>query len=760
MVASVVTGCGLLNVVSINVNHIHSWLYAINCLMTKKNWHVVLVQETGVISKVKPNLHTSIQRNLHNHIFFNSPHYTSLKEKQYNAKILELTRKRDSGTLDADQFDTQSLLALGRRVYPSSGLAVMVNHSILDKVQTHRVSHMSKHGHLRRSKRLMAILLSVNGSMTCIINGYALARGSTIVNDWINKCVLLAILECQSHNWNVIFGGDFNAALFPIDHGNPSLHKECWALVHLLTEGGLLDSFRAVNPTASEFTWTKLIKCKHTGAHLGLMGLEGSCLDHIMTFLPPVDRVRLASSGRVFHDRYRRPVIQQKRIDLILVSSEIRIAAAHVAHDVAIDSDHAPVLLSVPLSAGDMTPAVQEYKSATKKFSSNRLTNNSTRNKFLAGVNAALTEVSCSSADRIGAVGRAMAKAASVVLPLLDHRRDSELVGVARRYAHKTIKVVNHVKRCMAQNVDVPVTRNMLQLAEAPNWARCPLPNGNDAAASLEYLHAATSAKKKARRQLDRARHKQDREGVNALVRYSALGSPKEVAQFWSKLRHRTCRTVTLSATRVIQGVATTYRNASSILDVFQEYWASLYSVAATPCPTSKPWFHVRPPPIPARKLAALTALITTEEFRAALHGTKNGAPGTDGVDAAMLKATSLETQELLRLGMNDILARRAPVPEEWKVARIVLIPKDGAPDNPANYRPISLLQVSYKIFTKILTNRLSRVANKHILDRSQLGFRKGMSAQSALRVMVDVLEDSKTRTSPTRGLRRFQKGL
>lgn len=113
-----------------------------------------------------------------------------------------------------------------------------------------------------------------------------------------------------------------------------------------------------------------------------------------------------------------------------------------------------------------------------------------------------------------------------------------------------------------------------------------------------------------------------------------------------------------------------------------------------------------------------------------------------------MLKAANGDIHQHMLEGMNKILMPGAEVPKEWRKARIVLIPKDGSPTNPANYRPISLLQTSYKIFTKIITNRLSSVANQFILTNSQLGFCTGMSAQSALRVMVDIIEDSNRHNS------------
>ncbi|NEJ83942.1 hypothetical protein GR268_46720, partial [Rhizobium leguminosarum] len=93
---------------------------------------------------------------------------------------------------------------------------------------------------------------------------------------------------------------------------------------------------------------------------------------------------------------------------------------------------------------------------------------------------------------------------------------------------------------------------------------------------------------------------------------------------------------------------------------------------------------------------------------------------------------------------MNHLITTQAPLPADWLKGHIILLPKPGSPADPGNYRPISLLQVAYKIYTKIITNRLSLVASKHILAHSQLGFRPGMSAQSALHAVTDLLEDSR----------------
>ncbi len=97
VVVSMVTSCGLLNIVLANINWVLAQLYTINRLMTKRNWHIALVQEMGVISKTDPNPHTSIHKNMRNNIFFNSPHFSHLQCKQYDTKMADLAKAYKNG---------------------------------------------------------------------------------------------------------------------------------------------------------------------------------------------------------------------------------------------------------------------------------------------------------------------------------------------------------------------------------------------------------------------------------------------------------------------------------------------------------------------------------------------------------------------------------------------------------------------------------------------------------------------------------------
>jgi len=149
------------------------------------------------------------------------------------------------------------------------------------------------------------------------------------------------------------------------------------------------------------------------------------------------------------------------------------------------------------------------------------------------------------------------------------------------------------------------------------------------------------------------------------------------------------------------------------------------------------------PPPIPAQNVKELTVAIEPLEFNAALKHLVQGSPGDDSIDANMLRALPDKTLSLLRSSMSDLIVHQLPLPDSWKLASITLLPKDGPGVDPLNYWPISLLQVQYKLYTSIITARLSKLANEYILCDGQMGFHKGMSSTMALHAVVGAMEEA-----------------
>ena len=87
--------------------------------------------------------------------------------------------------------------------------------------------------------------------------------------------------------------------------------------------------------------------------------------------------------------------------------------------------------------------------------------------------------------------------------------------------------------------------------------------------------------------------------------------------------------------------------------------------------------------------------------------------------------------------------------PRHWKLAQVVGILKRGSASDPANYRPISLLQTCYKLYARIIANRLSAGLDEHIREL-QFGFRKGRSTAEAtflVRRLQDLVDAKRHQT-------------
>jgi len=79
---------------------------------------------------------------------------------------------------------------------------------------------------------------------------------------------------------------------------------------------------------------------------------------------------------------------------------------------------------------------------------------------------------------------------------------------------------------------------------------------------------------------------------------------------------------------------------------------------------------------------------------------------------------------------------RQGRFPQQWKRAKLVLLPKAGRePDTPSAYRPICLLDEAGKIFERILATRLvQHLSREGDLHEEQYGFREGRSTVDTIK--------------------------
>lgn len=104
-----------------------------------------------------------------------------------------------------------------------------------------------------------------------------------------------------------------------------------------------------------------------------------------------------------------------------------------------------------------------------------------------------------------------------------------------------------------------------------------------------------------------------------------------------------------------------------------------------------------------------------------------------------MLKANSeILLQTLTLLFTKCILETR--VPASWNNAAITLIHKKGDIRNLDYYRPISLLSHMYRLFTRVIVNRLEKKLEFY-QPREEAGFRSGFSTNDHLQTLKTVIE-------------------
>ena len=132
---------------------------------------------------------------------------------------------------------------------------------------------------------------------------------------------------------------------------------------------------------------------------------------------------------------------------------------------------------------------------------------------------------------------------------------------------------------------------------------------------------------------------------------------------------------------------------------------------------------------------------ITLNELEEAVKGFKNNkSPGSDGLTAEFYKYFWEEIRETLHNVFIEAIEGGSLSPSQ-RTGVITLLPKQGKDcKHLKNWRPITLLNIDYKIYTHILKNRLKSVIPS-IISSHQTGFQKGKSTTDNLILMYLVLE-------------------
>uniref|UniRef100_A0A3Q2ZLE5 Reverse transcriptase domain-containing protein n=2 Tax=Kryptolebias marmoratus TaxID=37003 RepID=A0A3Q2ZLE5_KRYMA len=178
------------------------------------------------------------------------------------------------------------------------------------------------------------------------------------------------------------------------------------------------------------------------------------------------------------------------------------------------------------------------------------------------------------------------------------------------------------------------------------------------------------------------------------------------------------------------------------IEDMFRTYYQRLYSQ-----PSSAEDGQIKAflesldlPSIGETQNKLLTSHITRIEIQKAINRLKNGkTPGSDGLPSEWYKSFNEDLLPLLENSFNYTL-EHALLPPSWREAIITVIPKKRRSETCSDYRPISILNMDYKIYTSVLAKRFEQFIGD-IIDEDQTGFIRGRQTRDNIRRALHIVD-------------------
>ena len=132
----------------------------------------------------------------------------------------------------------------------------------------------------------------------------------------------------------------------------------------------------------------------------------------------------------------------------------------------------------------------------------------------------------------------------------------------------------------------------------------------------------------------------------------------------------------------------------------------------------------------------------TEEEYRKGIATLKNNKTASiDDVLIEQLKLLGPKAHRWLQSMLNTCFTENK-IPKVWRQSRIIAILKPGKYASiPKSYIPISLLCHTYKLYERLILNRITPTVESHLI-KEQAGFRPGKLCTSQLLNLTQHIED------------------
>ena len=138
----------------------------------------------------------------------------------------------------------------------------------------------------------------------------------------------------------------------------------------------------------------------------------------------------------------------------------------------------------------------------------------------------------------------------------------------------------------------------------------------------------------------------------------------------------------------------------------------------------------------------SMVSPFSEDEYRKGVATLKNNkAASRDDVLVEQLKNLGPNAHKWLRAMLNNCFIDNK-IPTIWRQSKIIAILKPGKDSAvPKSYRPISLLCHTYKLYERLILNRIAPTIEKHLI-KEQAGFRAGKSCTSQLLNLTQHIKD------------------
>lgn len=459
-------------------------------------------------------------------------------------------------------------------------------------------------------------------------------------------------------------------------------------------------------------------------------------------------------------------IVYEAKIDLVLTSSQleeiITTCELEEANKITLTPDHKPVSLELdatalnvkepyepilPVQVIDMVN-VEGLKDEKRKETFQKKIKEKLQTANLASLEA--EEAEAKIAEIIGLASHEVVGEKMRVINGKKKRRESHKLKVHRKYLKRVIRAFAILHQHGEKAGEMKSWKN---LSKNPERFR---PGEN-------FLLENPNANERVKKELRRIQHKLEREVEKLETKETSKRidkyleeldedeeiDPKKFFQRANVDRRSTGKKLHEISIKDANGnVTSVIHEPEEVLKYTQSFWQKIFAHRETNQNIDREWFRTEGWKKVREKIekraGEISEPFSAQEVRKVINTVRKGtAPGEDQLPIECYQACPEEATAALCDIYNKIL-ESGKTPERWKEGRLHTLFKSGDATDCNNYRPIALLNLQYKILTKMLTNRIMKILEEEkVITNSQGGWRKRRSTWQKIKILINAIQHS-----------------